>query len=67
MKYVICGDSICWIEGISEEGVIWFVWCEVLWVYINCILFMGFFFFESYYVMYFSGMFYKCYLDVFKG
>lgn len=28
---------------------------------------MGFFFFESYFVCYELGKFYKCYVDVFKG
>ena len=66
-KHAIRGDSICWIEGTSEEGATWLAWCEALRVHINRTLFMGLFSFESHYATYPPGTFYKRHLDAFKG
>ena len=66
-KHAIRGDSICWIEGTSEEGATWLAWCEALRVHINRTLFMGLFSFESHFACYEPGKFYKRHVDAFKG
>ncbi|QJR82374.1 2OG-Fe(II) oxygenase [Alteromonas pelagimontana] len=60
-------DEICWIDGTSEAGRRWLLWCEELKAYLNRRLFLGLFSFESHFAHYAPGSFYKRHTDAFKG
>jgi SM-20-related protein len=60
-------DEICWITGMSTAGRLWLDWSARLQTYLNRLLFLGLFSFESHFAHYPPGSFYKRHYDAFRG
>jgi SM-20-related protein len=60
-------DSVCWIEGSSDQCRHWLQYTESLRHFLNRSLFLGLFSYESHYARYLPGQYYKRHLDAFQG
>jgi len=60
-------DTISWITGASAAGLLWLDWAAELQTYLNRVLFLGLFSFESHFAHYAKGAFYRRHIDAFKG